>query len=384
MSDEDNGNTDRDRRKDWTPIVVALIATLGTITAAVITAVVGPTVLELVKRASFTRAPTPAVVVYRQVLPTLTRTSTPTQIPLPTFTPTFTPTDTPLPTLTNTPTPTPTQTPQPQCTVNVNGALNLREGPGVLYNVISQMTNGTSFEGVERTPDGTWIYGISPTARGWASATYLTCTYDLLQLPAANTLPPTYTPMPTDTPTPTSTSTHTPTPAPQPPPTAIPAPANPPTQLPNPTLPPSPTATPIPPFVRIIAPQDTVSCINPEVWCQFEIRGTAGGDISFKDLRIYTFVFPVQPPGAGWYLQKPPASIEPNRDWIQSSAYLGDGDHPVETNNTLRIRAALVQKDATFNGTKLSDLKGGTALAAVEDIDGIVVLSNVVFLVVHR
>lgn len=377
MGDEDNGKAVTAARiAAIASIVVAIIGCLSVIIVAVATPVV-QVALELIKEEFFARTPTPVVVVDRPVLPTLTSTPSPTEIPPPTFTPTLTPTNTPFPTFTNTPTLTPTATPQPQCTVNVSGALNLREGPGVQYHAIGQMKNGTPFQGVERTLDGTWILGNSPVVSGWASAAYLACTYDLLQLPVANTLPPTYTPRPTDTPTPTSTSTHTPTSTPQPPPTATLAPANPPTQL-------LPTATPMPPFVRIIAPQDTLSCINPEAWCQFEIRGIAGGDISFNEFRIYTFVFPVQPPGAGWYPQHPRAIVQSNGDWIQSSAYLGDAKNPVQAGHTLRIRAALVQESATFNGTELSDLQGGTALNAVEDIDGIVALSNVVFLVVHK
>ena len=117
------------------------------------------------------------------------------------------------------------------------------------------------------------------------------------------------------------------------------------------------------------------------------IAGKAGGVGSYLDLRMYIFVFPVNPPGAGWYLQNSPAAIETSGDWAQSPSYLGSGGAPAETGQTLKIRAALVTKDATFNDKKLEDLAksgGVTVLSAVEDIEGIVAISDSIDVTITR
>jgi hypothetical protein len=163
----------------------------------------------------------------------------------------------------------------------------------------------------------------------------------------------------------------------------MPSPTTPP-PAPSPTKIPPPTPTP-PPFIAIAAPKETLACVNPEEWCEFAVRGDAGGVSSFIDLRIYTFVRPVDPPGPGWYLQDICADINADGSWVQSPSVLGDLEHSANDGDTLRIRAALVREDATFQGKKLSDFSQGEAcMDAVEEIEGIIVLSSWIELAVVR
>lgn len=179
-------------------------------------------------------------------------------------------------------------------------------------------------------------------------------------------------PLPTPIPSPTATATATATPEPSPTATA------------TSTLTPTPTSSV--PFIAIVAPLETVTCSNPaeDGFCIFEISGQAGGVESFSDVRIYTFVFPLNPSAEGWYLQRPPAGIDLSGDWFQSPAYLGAKSSPAETGHTLRVRAALVQADATYMGTRLDSLPDVTILLAVENIDGIIALSDQVTLTLQR
>ena len=117
------------------------------------------------------------------------------------------------------------------------------------------------------------------------------------------------------------------------------------------------------------------------------IEGTAGGVDGFVNKRIYVFVYPVMPPGAGWYLQKSPANIGLKGDWTQSPSYIGSDVAPAVTGNTLKIRAVLVTKDATYDGEKLDDLADSdklVVLTVIEDIEGIITLSDPVDLIVSR
>jgi len=134
--------------------------------------------------------------------------------------------------------------------------------------------------------------------------------------------------------------------------------------------------------VRITAPQGTLTCAKPsEPFCTFEIRGEATG-VS-PDWRIYTFVYPVDPVGAGWYIQRL-ANLRSDGTWVQSPAYLGNENYPATTGDTLEIRAVIVHKDATYKDKKLRELPTGTALDAVENIDGFVIASDPITLKVQR
>jgi uncharacterized protein YraI len=120
------------------------------------------------------------------VMPSATSSVTPIAPPAPISTP---------PPATPTPAPaTVTPPPRRECIVNAP-ALNVREGPSTQFHVVGRMASGTLFEAAERTGDASWVFGAGPEANGWASAAYLKCTYDLVQLPMAQMLPPTYTPI---------------------------------------------------------------------------------------------------------------------------------------------------------------------------------------------
>jgi hypothetical protein len=146
-------------------------------------------------------------------------------------------------------------------------------------------------------------------------------------------------------------------------------------------VPPPPTVT-----VNVRQPNGSVSCTNPsdDAFCQFEVTGVSTGVASSRNLRLYVFVFPVQPPGAGWYAQKASAVVRSDGQWIQGPSYVGNEESPAKRGDTLRLRAAVVQQDARYRGFRLGDLGPGEALESIEDVDGLVALSNPVDLRVSR
>jgi len=147
----------------------------------------------------------------------------PTATPTPTrmsARPTSTPTATtrPKPTATPTHTPTITPTPLPDAIVN-NDILNLRTGPGTVYDIIKVMQLGDELDVTARNEAGTWLaVTTSDGSKGWCSTKYLQLNVSLDDIPIATDIPPTPTPSePTPTPTPegpTPTPTITPTPVP--------------------------------------------------------------------------------------------------------------------------------------------------------------------------
>ena len=129
--------------------------------------------------------------------PTPTSTATPT--------PTTTPTETPTPTFT--PTATPTPTPKPDAVVNTE-ALNLRSGPGTVYDVLGRLKRGDCLKVTGKCPEGDWLRVICPRGReGWAACSGLQVNVDIAGVPVIQVSPPT----PTSTYVPTLTPTATPT-----------------------------------------------------------------------------------------------------------------------------------------------------------------------------
>jgi hypothetical protein len=128
-------------------------------------------------------APPPATAT---AMPSATSSATPIALPAPVPTP---PRATPTPALATVATPS-----RRGCIVNTS-TLNMREGPSKQFHIVGRMARGTLFEAAERTGDASWVFGASRAANGWASAAYLECTYNLGQLPVAQVLPPTYTPV---------------------------------------------------------------------------------------------------------------------------------------------------------------------------------------------
>lgn len=135
------------------------------------------------------------------------------------------------------------------------------------------------------------------------------------------------------------------------------------------------------PFIVITEPLQSLACSDlSTAACTFRIKGNIGGIQSFNGCRIYTFVYPVNPAGAGWYIQQPPISTT-SGNWTQT-AILGSEGQPAMMGDTLSIQAVVVRSDATYKGTRLSDLELSANLQDLGDITGIVALSEPVFLTV--
>jgi len=127
----------------------------------------------------------------------------------------------PSPTTSDTPSgPTETTTEVPSCLV-VSNFLNLRSGPGVVYDPpIQTLTGGTALLPFAKNADGSWLnvqlQGESVT--GWVSASgqFVSCNFDPANLPLGQ-IPPTPTPTNTSTPAPTFTPSPTDNPTSAPP-----------------------------------------------------------------------------------------------------------------------------------------------------------------------
>ena len=116
-------------------------------------------------------------------IPEPTETLTPTETPIPEPTDTPTPTETPIPEPTDTPTPTetpipepidtpiPTETPPPEAVV-ITQRLNLRTGPGTIYEIISVLDEGEILDVHSRIASNGWIEvtSLRQEKRGWISA----------------------------------------------------------------------------------------------------------------------------------------------------------------------------------------------------------------------
>lgn len=124
----------------------------------------------------------------------------------------------PSPTVTETITPTVTGVPPTACVPQIvtNTDSNVRGGPGQVYGILGQLTQGTKATVDGKNSDGTWWYiqfPAGPNGHGWiaGSITTATCIPDTLAIVAApptpippsftSTLPPTATLIPSSTPT---------------------------------------------------------------------------------------------------------------------------------------------------------------------------------------
>jgi hypothetical protein len=148
---------------------------------------------------SYTEKSTSIVVV--SATPTLppTITPTPTNTPLPSDTPT--PTNTPTLILTGTLPPPETPTPKPDALVSAKN-LNLRSGPGVVYDILGMLKQGDSLKVTARNLAGDWLKVIAPGGEeGWVAASLLEIDLPLADIPVVTQAPPTPTPVATPTPT---------------------------------------------------------------------------------------------------------------------------------------------------------------------------------------
>jgi hypothetical protein len=146
----------------------------------------------------------------------------PTLTPAPTPTPTATMTHTPMPTPTATLTLIPTVTPKQPYICTVAQALNLRSGPSAIFDIVVALPIGTMIQPLGYSPTGLsgtpWIlvHVQGRNQRGWISvgSEYLTCNFNLTELPLA-ALPPSpptlvVTLSPSSTPLATPTATRKP------------------------------------------------------------------------------------------------------------------------------------------------------------------------------
>ena len=106
---------------------------------------------------------------------------------------------------TSTPTATPTPTPIPDAVVNAEN-LNLRSGPGMVYDRLGVLEQGDPLEVTSRNLAGDWLRVIAPDGgEGWVAASLLKINVPLAGVATAQAPPtptPMYTPTPTVTPTP--------------------------------------------------------------------------------------------------------------------------------------------------------------------------------------
>lgn len=174
-------------------------------------------------------APTPlaevaakvAIVEAAKDTPTTAPTQTPTVTPVPSDTPTAAPTDTPTPsptaTATDTPSPEPTETPTLEATETptsvptpatpaaeiVASILNLRSGPGTVYDRVGQVAEGKELDIVAKAPEGDWLLVCCvDDQQVWiaGSSEYVRQLGPLDSVPVAQEIPEPPTPAPTPTP----------------------------------------------------------------------------------------------------------------------------------------------------------------------------------------
>jgi hypothetical protein len=146
---------------------------------------------------------TPVVSVQATVTPKLTPEPAPTV--LPSFTATCIPSHTP----TAAPSATPTASPTPWACVVTADVLNLRAGPGVVYQIIDCLAQGEPLHPEGRSGSGGWLLAHSAAGQqGWVTGQWVICGGDLEEL-AILTPPPLPTPTAT---TAVITAAHTPTP----------------------------------------------------------------------------------------------------------------------------------------------------------------------------
>jgi hypothetical protein len=154
----------------------------------------------------------------------------PTRTPIPTFTPSPTydvlatmvfeaaaatataeaPTITPTPTETETPTVTPTATPE-VAQVIIPRAVNVRNGPSTLHNVIGSADSGESYAILGKNTDGSWWQIDYKGQTGWVFGEIVE-EKAVTDIPVAVNIPTLPPPPPTNTPTITPTPEFTPTP----------------------------------------------------------------------------------------------------------------------------------------------------------------------------
>jgi hypothetical protein len=127
--------------------------------------------------------------------------------------------------------------------------------------------------------------------------------------------------------------------------------------------PPSQSPTPPSITVEITGPTKSTTCTNPptEDPCLFSTTGKSKGVTNKKDLWICVLVYPVQPSGAGWYLQGGETTLRPDGTWSKV-AQIGATGYPAHKGDTFRIMALVISKNAMIDGTRLDKRALGTPI----------------------
>ncbi len=183
----------------------------------------------------------------------------------PTARPSLTPSITPTQAATNTPAPQPTQppgggpnptptpipptpTPAPPTAVIAQRVVNVRLGPGLIYDVVGVARQDERYLITGQFPPGDWLQIDFHGRKGWVFRQLVQVEGDENLIPPVTDIPPT----PTFTPSPSPTATNTPTLTPTPVPTKAGDTPAPPTEPPPTDTPVPATATPAPPVAVIV------------------------------------------------------------------------------------------------------------------------------------
>jgi hypothetical protein len=132
--------------------------------------------------------------------------------------------------------------------------------------------------------------------------------------------------------------------------------------------------------VEIIEPVSggQVGCDNAssEPACRFSVRGPSNGLNPGAGDTIVVFLSPIRPSGGGWWMQSPPAAIEPDGKWSQSPSWLGAPGFPARTGDVVALQAAIVRGGLPAVGAR--------HVGAVQSIEAVVAVSRIVEVPVNR
>ena len=104
--------------------------------------------------------------------------------------------------------------------------------------------------------------------------------------------------------------------------------------------------------LKITKPKGEVLSHGQTEWVSFSVKGTLGGNQSYKNVGIYVLVYPEIPFGGGWYIQAPKATIDRRAGTWFANAQLGSEGSPVSDGDTFRIVSV-----ATNEITKMDELR---------------------------
>ena len=150
---------------------------------------------------------------------------------------------------------------------------NVRNGPGLVYNIIGGLAAGSTPTAIGRDSGGQWFVIQYGSGQGWVSGLLAKYSGDSSSLPVIAAPPTPIPPPPTATPVPTA----------PPPPTAPPAPP--------------PTAAPAGYYSHGLrgvsfSIENTTAGVNQAVWFNFSVTNPTGSDVNFAVLAAHTDVGP--------------------------------------------------------------------------------------------